>query len=248
MFRETLLQTIGVVIGAIIGALISWKIAGSFWWIGALSGGIIGYFLGEFQQVKEGLWIAFHGLIRGFASYNLKKRFFVGMGTGLSFTIAIGALFLFILFSHSPERIEMLKESLIAISMIMFPLTLLPALFMRKKNFERDYISLDERFRIVSRKWANVLLIGPVVVGLAIAAIFVGIAKVCWNFIHYIHSRKRILRFIDASLSSMIAYLLAGTIPELIAIAFLTGMIISPLHYYLVSVKLLKLAPNGGKV
>ncbi len=247
MFKETLLQTIGVVIGAIIGALISWKMAGSFWWIGALSGGIVGYFLGEFQQVKEGLRIIFQGLIRGFASYNLKKRFLVGMGTGLSFSIAVGALFLFMLLSRSPKRIESLEATLASVSIVIFTLSLIPALFMSNKGFRYRYVSLEADLRIVSRDWANVLLIGPAMVGLVIAGIFVGIVYSCLNFLRYIHSRKRILRFIDASLSSMIAYLVAGTIPGLIAIAFLAGMIISPLHYHLISVKLLKLAPNGGK-
>jgi len=151
------------------------------------------------------------------------------------------------LLSRSPKRIEGLEAALESLGMMMFVICLIPALFMSNKGFRHDYLPLRADFRIISREWANVLLIGPVLVGFIVVAIFVGIAKVCWNFIPYIHSRKRILCFVDASLSSVIAYLLAGTIPELIVIAFLAGMIISPLHYYFVSVKWLKLAPNGGK-
>jgi len=94
MLKETLLQTIGVIIGAIIGALISWKIAGSFWWIGALIGGSISYFLGEFQRIKEGLRIAFTG-------YNLKKRFLVGMGTGFIFNSSRRPVSVYVTFSQS---------------------------------------------------------------------------------------------------------------------------------------------------
>jgi hypothetical protein len=45
---------------------------------------------------------------------------------------------------------------------------------------------------------------------------------------------------------AFIAWRFGGNIPEIATIGIVGGLVVEPVHYYIVSVKLLGLVPNGG--
>jgi len=246
MFREVAKQTLGVIVGGVIGGLIAFLIGESFWWIGVLSGGFIGYLAGEPRELLQGLRTAFAHLKPVDRPW---YRLMIGFLTSISFGIVVCGGFA--LLCLSPRAVHFwINVSIVVMGSIIGLLSILPALYM--ENIEKDYVPLNGIFK--KRKWINTIIVGPFVVvslvGLFIYSFwkyfFVPFFKASGRFFRYIHSRKRAIRLVDAMIVAFIAWRFGGNIPEIATIGIVGGLVVAPIHYYLVSIKLLGLVPNGG--
>ncbi|MFA6437199.1 MAG: hypothetical protein WC242_03475 [Candidatus Paceibacterota bacterium] len=248
MFREVAKQTLGVIVGGVIGGLIAFLIGGSFWWIGVLSGGFIGYLAGEPKELLQGLRAARRCFVHLKPIDRPGYRFLLGILS--SSWVLVCGIILSIHFSSTIYHFGV-NIAIITIGILMGMAYILPALYM--KNLEKDYLPLVCK-DMVKLDWLSALIHFPIFLLFSICLIFQGTwndflfpcLKASWRFFRYIHSRKRAIRLIDSMIVAFIAWRFGGNIPEIATIGIVGGLVVAPIHYYLVSIKLLGLVPNGG--
>jgi len=252
MFKRTLLFAIGVAAGATIGAYVAYLVGVQFWWIGLLSGGFLSYLFVDIKEIPHA-WRAArnHLKIPPMRTDERWRRVLLGTATGLSVITFFPGVLLF--FHFLVDTNPYLNQSCIGLAISVFLLCFLPALYM--KNPKKDYLFMGQSKKKPIKWWLGLLVNGLTIPLFLLSCLLYGVFVVLfwktllpalWIFFKYIHSKKRVLAFIDGSLAILLAYLIAGPTIEMLAIAFVGGLVISPIHFYFVSIKLLNLVPNGN--
>jgi len=252
MWREIAKQTLGVIVGGVIGGLVAFFIKGPFWWLGLISGGIIGYFAGEPRELIQGFKVA----KRCFIHLKPVDRPWYRLGIGIigSLWVLAGGIVFSLHFSSTPVHLEA-NIAIIVFGTLFGMSYILPALYI--KNLKKDYVPFmaHESKKIGWINWLLLLLHIPFI--FTVVAVFVIwkffsdvlllFFKALWRFIRYIHSKKRVLRLIDSTLVASIAWGVGGNVFQIVSAGVFAGLIITPIHFYLISVKLLGVVPNGIK-
>jgi len=255
MFREVAKQTLGVIIGGVVGGLIAFLIGESFWWIGVLSGGFIGYLAGEPKELLQGLRVAKRCFMHLKPVDHPWYRLLIGILS--SFWVLVCGIILSIISSSTTHHFEA-NIAIIVIGSLIGMAYILPALYM--KSPKEDYFMISTH-GVVKPDWLDYLialvnfplflffLFGIITLLLYYMVwkpILSPFFKASWSFFHYIHSKKRAIRLIDAMIVAFIAWRFGGNIPEIAAIGIVGGLVLAPIHHYLISIKLLGLVSNGG--
>ncbi len=243
-----------VAVSSVIGGVFAWKISGDFWWIGVLVAGSIAYFLGELREIPEAWQVAKQYLL----ALKPKERFWYRLAIGglsaLSTLIVMLGTLSFLIYGIGIAKPEA-NEVLVAFTCLGALITvacILPALYL--KNLSKDYLPIAKDIRVFENEYLSAsLFIFLLLVGFLLLFFYEGIYKrllkplprFLKTFFLYIHSRKRMLRFLDASIVTVVTYFFVSTLPQILITSFLGGIIIGSFHYYLVSVRLLGLKPNG---
>jgi hypothetical protein len=260
MFKKALFFGLAVAFGATIGAFLTYLVSEQFWWIGLCTGGFLSYLLVDIKQLPKAWKVAIaHLKIPAPRKDERKSRILLGISSGLAFiTFFPGVLLFFHLLPNQTSLGHLsLNISCIVLTVVLFLAWFLPALYV--KNIRKHYFpitgSMLEHDKPI--KWCHGFLANGLVIlciifvgclyGVFVKLLYEQLLPATWIFFRYIHSKKRVLALVDGSLAMFLAHKVAGSGIEMMAVAFIGGLIISIFHFYIVSVKILKLVPNGSE-
>ena len=265
--NKTLKVLLTCLISSGIGTFIALSVNSWFWWTGALAGGVIGYLSYEFKKVIQAIPKAW----RSVSSWKPDREYWIGVplfflflsSIAFSFSVFVGFLMflgsydlqvlLWIFYGHDVWHFAILGFLVIALV--------------------ASFIVVGEH-NLTNREVAlNAICFSPPCLALELLILIVYILGVIglgsWKNKHkipiaiktlgrffrklflLIHSEIRLLCAVDSMFGVIAGYLISQAYSLNFLMSVLTGMIAGAvfglLHYQILSVKILKLAPRNGE-
>lgn len=242
--RESWKIFLACALGAGIGSLVALEMSMAFWWVGFITGGLVGYLSYEWRAVAAAL----PGAYRAARGWRLPPFFWTYYGWAMLLVVSV-LVDLFLLFSVLLGELVLLQEEywiflIMAVSMIL-GIKICPT----EEEIESSIAELQEDCYILAPPlilfwhiprgivWvAQTVVTALPAIGRCLVAFVRFVPRFCYELFIRVHSERRLLCGVDAMLGAAIGFL-AGSV----LIGAAAGGMLGLLNYELVSRRLLKL-------
>ncbi len=242
-------------LGAFIGTLVALSLSFTFWWVGLIAGGIMGYLSFEFTKVLKAIktaWNDVYGRVSDSQKWRIFGILFLFWWSVFTSLFSLFLLFLAPIISLVYAYIFFLSigagGSSFAIFLTKEEISEKDFIFVKKAAFwcspvgiiicvSRLLFILFSKLKNVKRKQKIKNVCAGVCAGLSsvIKTFFLFFKKI---FV-LIHSDARVICAFDAAIGTGIGYFSGNAL-----IGALSGGVLGVLNYYVVSIKILKLVPQ----
>lgn len=262
MNKNAVLYGLAVALWAMVGTFVAISVNPYWWWTGLIAGAFVGYLATDFRQMRSAAtqaWTSTTSWRLNRAWWRERLQFaFCMFNLVLCFAPAFALLIAPIWIAGDHQNPYLFAIGYVAFAASVTCLMTLiviytesektPWLTIFKYNMVFMYALFFRKYSgIAWRESKEVVVLTFQALASFFRSVPTFIAATCkftTTFFRLIHSQKRVLRAMDAGTAVLLAYFLeSGT--SAVLLSGVAGFLIGFLHYELISVRLLKIVPNG---